>query len=295
MTTQESVPTHTAEVRGRGEAVRRWSRFRRNPLAMLGLVVLVVLVVLAALAPVIAPYSISEMERGNELAGPFTAGHILGTDPLGRDLFTRVIYSLRTAMVIGVSAEVLSLAIALVVGLTAAYRGGRIDQLLMAGTDIMYAFPSYLFAVLMVAVFGRSTWAVILALTVASWVGQSRLIRAQILKLKTMEYVEAGRAMGARGPRLVLVYMLPNAMGPVLVTTAFGIPANMLAESGLAILGLGVAPPTPSLGTLITDGYPYVMSSPGLILFPVVIFVIAMLAFTWVGDGIRDAFDADDT
>lgn len=274
---------------------RRWIRFRRNPMAVTGLAIVVAVALLAVCAPLISPYGFADMDRGNELAPNFSPGHLMGTDSLGRDVFSRLVYSVRTALFIAVAAELISLAVAFAVGLTAAYRGGKVDQILMAGTDVMYAFPSYLFAVLMVAIFGRSTLAVILALSVASWVGQSRLIRAQILRLKTLEYVEAGRAMGARGWRLVTGYMVPNAMGPILVTTAFGIPGNMLAESGLAILGLGVAPPTPSLGTMIIDGYRFVVSTPSLIMWPVLLFVLTMLAFTWVGDGIRDAFDVDES
>lgn len=279
----------------RSEWSRRWGRFRRNPLAMIGLVIVVLVSLAALFAPLVAPYHFTTISPGNELLPTGSPGHLLGTDLLGRDVLSRIIYSVRTALMIAVSAELLSLIVALVIGMSAGYLGGRADQVLMAGTDIMYAFPSYLFAVLLVAIMGRSTGAVILALTIASWVGQSRLMRAQIMKLKTLEFVEAGRAMGASGLTLVVRYMLPNAMGPVLVTTSFGIPANMLAESGLALLGLGVAPPTPSLGTMILDGYRFVMTSPSLIFWPVALFVVTMLAFTWMGDGFRDAFDVDET
>ena len=279
----------------RSEWSRRVARFRRNPLAMIGLVLVVLVVATAALAPWVAPHHYTTINPGSELLPTFSPGHLLGTDLLGRDVLSRIIYSLRTALIIAISAEMLSLLIAFGVGMTAGYRGGRVDQVLMAGTDIMYAFPSYLFAVLLVAIMGRSMGAVIIALTIASWVGQSRLLRAQIMRLKTLEFVEAGRAMGAGGWTLVVRYMVPNALGPVLVTTSFGIPANMLAESGLALLGLGVAPPTPSLGSMIIDGYRYVMTSPSLIFWPVALFMVTMLAFTWIGDGFRDAFDVDES
>ncbi|SEE91798.1 ABC transporter permease [Ruania alba] len=279
----------------RSEWSRRWGRYRRNRLAVLGLGIVTIAVLMALTAPVLAPHGYADINPGQEFLPAFSPDHLMGTDLLGRDLLSRLIYSLRTALFIAVAAELLSLAIAFAVGLAAGYRGGKVDQWLMAGTDVMYAFPGYLFAVLLVAVMGRSTWAVILALTIASWVGQSRLLRAQIMRLKTLEYVEAGRAMGATGFTLVMRYMVPNALGPVLVSTSFGIPANMLAESGLAILGLGVAPPVPSLGTMIIDGYRFVLTDPGLIAWPVGIFVLIMLAFTWVGDGVRDAFDVDES
>lgn len=287
--------TQEINIKPRSEWQRRIDRFKRNRLGMVGLFIVVLALLTALFAPFIAPYHFAEINVTNAFQKTGSPGHLLGTDSLGRDVLSRVIYSLRTALFIAIVAELLSLAISFLVGLIAGYKGGRIDQWLMAGTDVMFAFPAYLFAVLLVAVFGRSTLAVILALTIASWVGMSRLLRAQILRMKTLEFVEAGRAMGATGWTLVMRYMVPGAMGPVLVSTSFGIPANMLAESGLALLGLGVAPPTPSVGTMIIDGYKFAQVHPHLIGWPVVFFVLIMLAFTWVGDGVRDAFDVDES
>lgn len=295
---QESLrePTETVDDSEiTSEWRRRWQRFLRNRLAVGSLVYVVLVAIVALASPLIAPYGYAELGPGDELLPSFSEGHFMGTDPLGRDLFSRLIYSIRTALFIALAAEFLSLIIAMVVGLLAGYLGGKVDQFLMAITDVMFAFPGYLLSVLLVAVMGRSTWAIILALTVASWVGQTRLLRAQIMKMKTLEYVEAGRSMGANGFTLVARYMLPNALGPVLVTVSFGIPANMLAESGLAILGLGVAPPTPSLGAMIIEGYAYVVNNPHLIAWPTIVFVSIMIAFTFVGDGVRDAFDVDET
>lgn len=277
------------------EWTRRWRRFLRNRLAVVSLAFILVVSVTALASPIIAPYGYATIHAGQELLPSFSEGFLMGTDPLGRDIFSRLIYSIRTALFIAIAAELISLAVAFVIGLIAGYKGGKYDQILMAATDVMFAFPGYLFAVLLVAVMGRSTWAIILALSIASWVGQSRLLRAQIMRLKTMEYVEAGRSMGAGGWTLVMRYMVPNALGPVLVTVSFGIPANMLAESGLAILGLGVAPPTPSLGSMIIDGYAYVLNHPHLIAWPTIVFIAIMVAFTFVGDGVRDAFDVDET
>jgi len=299
-TIEQPVATATGDAAVAGgqptsEWTRRWKRFLRNRLAVVSLAFIIVVAVVALASPLIAPYGYATIHRGQELLPSFTEGFLMGTDPLGRDVFSRLVYSIRTALFIAIAAELISLAVAFVVGLIAGYKGGKYDQILMAGTDVMYAFPGYLFAVLLVAVMGRSTWAIILALSIASWVGQSRLLRAQIMRLKTMEYVEAGRSMGAGGWTLVMRYMVPNALGPVLVTVSFGIPANMLAESGLAILGLGVAPPTPSLGAMIIDGYAYVLNHPHLIAWPTIIFIAIMIAFTFVGDGVRDAFDVDET
>lgn len=273
------------------EGRRRWLRFYANKLAFFSAIFCLLLVLAAILAPVISPYAYNQVDYSNIFAPPGTAGHLLGTDNLGRDVLSRLLFSLRTALTIAFSAEIAALVFALLIGLAAGYLGGRIDQLLMAGTDIMFAFPSYLFAVILVTVLGRSDGAVILAIAVGSWVSQARLIRAQVMKMKVQEFVEAGQSMGASSPTLVLRYILPGAWGPMLVATSFGIPAAIMAESGLALLGLGVAPPTPSWGTMIIEGYGQLFNAPYLILAPLILFALTMLAFTWVGDGLRDAFD----
>jgi ABC-type dipeptide/oligopeptide/nickel transport system permease subunit len=157
---------------------------------------------------------------------------------------------------------------------------------------VMYAFPAYLFAVVMVTVLGRSIFALIIAIGIASWVTQARLVRAQVMSIKQREYVEAGRSMGASGITIAVRYILPNAIGPILVTTSFAIPAAIGAEAGLALLGLGVEPPTPSWGAMISEGTRSLQSFPHLLVFPAMLFALCLLAFTWVGDGLRDAFDA---
>lgn len=280
-----------APTTAHGEFARAWGRFRKHKLAVASLVFVCLLILAAIFAPWIAPYSYSAQDLFHRFAPAFTGGHLLGTDNLGRDVLSRMIYALRTALVIGFGAELIALLIAIVVGLLAGYRGGRLDTLLMAGTDIMYAFPAYLFAILMVVVLGRSVMSIIVAICVTSWVTQARLVRAQVMRIKNYDYIEAAQALGTGGFTIAVRYILPNAVGPMLVTTSFGIPAAIAAESGLALLGLGVEPPTPSWGSMISDGYTYVLSFPGLILYPLVLFGLTMLAFTWIGDGLRDAFD----
>ncbi|NEE04330.1 ABC transporter permease [Phytoactinopolyspora halotolerans] len=278
-------------LRARGPWAKAWDRFRRNRLALISLVFCGVLVVVAAAAPWIAPYHYSATDYGSQLVGVGADGHLLGTDQLGRDILSRTIYGLRTALIVAFGAELLALVCALAVGLAAGYRGGRMEQGLMAFTDVMYAFPSYLFAIVMVAVLGRSIFALIVAIGIAGWVTQARLVRAQVLAIKQREYVEAARAMGASGPTIAVRYILPNAIGPMLVTTSFAIPAAIAAEAGLGLLGLGVQPPTPSWGGMISEGTRYLLSAPHMLLAPAAVFALALLAFTWVGDGVRDAFD----
>lgn len=286
--------TATPPAKGTSELGRGWARFKRNKLALGSLVFVGLLVVVAILAPVVAPYSYADQDLMNRFQLPLSEGHLLGTDELGRDIFSRLIYSLRTALVIAFGAELLALVIAIGIGLWAGYRGGRAEQVLMAFTDVMYAFPNLLFAILLVVVMGRSLVAIILAIGIAGWVTQARLVRAQVLKIKTYEFVEAARSIGTSGYSIAVRHILPNAVGPLLVTTSFAIPGAIMAESGLALLGLGVAPPTPSWGTMIVNGYRFVLGNPHIILAPLMLFGVTMLAFTWVGDGLRDAFDSSE-
>ncbi|GAA2756737.1 ABC transporter permease [Actinopolymorpha rutila] len=281
----------TEQERPRGQWARAWGRFRANRLALGSLVFCALLVLAALAAPLVAPHHYAEVDYTARLAPIGAPGHPLGTDLLGRDIASRLVYGLRTALVVAFGAELTALVLALLVGLVAGYRGGRVEQGLMGLTDVMYAFPSYLFAVVLVTVLGRSLFALILAIGIASWVTQARLVRAQVLTLKQREYVEAARAMGARGTTIAVKYILPNAIGPILVTTSFAIPAAISAEAGLALLGLGVQPPTPSWGAMITDGMRYLLAAPHVMVFPATLFALTLLAFTWVGDGLRDAFD----
>ncbi|WP_084469836.1 ABC transporter permease [Jiangella gansuensis] len=288
------IGTPATPARAQSELGRGWARFRRNRLALGSLVFVGVLVVVAVAAPWLAPYSYTEQDLTQRLLSPLSDGHLLGTDQLGRDVLSRLLFSLRTALMIGFAAELVALLVALAIGLWAGWRGGRAESLLMSFTDVMYAFPSYLFSVLLVVVMGRSVFAIILAIGIAGWVTQARLVRAQVLKIKTFEYVEAARSIGTGGFAITVRHILPNAVGPLLVTTSFGIPGAIIAESGLALMGLGVAPPTPSWGGMIVEGYTYVLAHPFLIAAPLVLFSLTMLAFTWMGDGLRDAFDSSE-
>ena len=290
-----SAPVAAERDRPRSELSRKWARFRKNRIALVSLIFVALLVVVAVFAPVLAPYDPTEQDLLNRFQPSFASlSHPLGTDMLGRDILSRLIISLRTALIVGFGAEIVALVLAIAIGMTAGYRGGRSDEVLMAFNDIMYAFPSYLLTVILVVVLGRSTGAVILAISIGSWVGQARLARAQTLKIKSFGYVEAGRSMGAGGLSITLRYILPNALGPLLVATSFGIPAAIAAEAGLSILGLGVAPPTPSWGGMIIDGYHYVLGKPYLIIWPLLLFGLTLLAFMFVGDGLRDAFDTNE-
>lgn len=286
-----TIDTVDQEVEGSGRWKQAWRRFRRNKLATVSLVFVALLVLVAIFAPLLAPYAYDDTDYIARRVGVGAEGHILGTDELGRDVLSRLIFSVRTALIIAIGAEAVSLILAIVVGLTAGYMGGKMDDLLMAATDVMFVFPSYLLMIIFVTVFGRNEFTIFLAIGISSWVGTARLVRAEVLRLKNQEFVEAGKAMGASGGTIALRYIMPNAWGPLLVSVSFGIPGAIMAESGLALIGLGVQPPTPSWGSMIQDGLQWVLVSPHLILAPVLLFTVTMLAFTWIGDGLRDAFD----
>jgi peptide/nickel transport system permease protein len=292
MAAAATTPGTMQEVaKAQSQMARAAKRFRRNKLAVASLIFIIILVLLAVFAPLIAPYGIDETDYAAARVGTGAPGHLLGTDTIGRDILSRLIFSLRTALVISVGAEAIAMALAIVVGLTAGYLGGRTDQFLMALTDILFVFPSYLLIIILVTVFGRSEITIFVAIGISSWVGTARLVRAEVLRLRVREFVEAGRAMGAGGITISLRYILPNAVGPLLVSLSFGIPGAIIAEAGLALLGLGVQPPTPSWGSMIQEGTQWVLVSPHMLLRPTGLFAITMLAFTWMGDGLRDAFD----
>lgn len=286
-----TVDAFEENIEGSGRWKAAWRRFRRNRLATISLVFVGLLVLTAIFAPLIAPYAYDDTDYIARRVGIGAEGHLLGTDELGRDVLSRLIFSVRTALVIAIGVEAVALGLAIVVGLLAGYVGGKVDDLLMAVTDIMFVFPSYLLMIIFVTVYGRNEMTIFLAIGISSWVGTARLVRAEVLRLKNQEFVEAGKTMGASGTTIALRYILPNAWGPLLVSLSFGIPGAIMAESGLALLGLGVQPPTPSWGSMIQDGLQWVLVSPHLILAPIILFTLTMLAFTWIGDGLRDAFD----
>ncbi|MGH2562711.1 MAG: ABC transporter permease [Thermomicrobiales bacterium] len=277
-------------VHAQSQFARAWKRFKRHRLAYIGLWFCGLLFVVAILAPIIAPHPYDEANYDAIRAGTGHSEHWLGTDQLGRDVLSRLIYSLRTALIIACGAEAIALSLAIVVGLAAGYLGGKVDQVLMAVIDVLFVFPSYLLIIILVTVFGRNPVSIFVAIGISSWVTAARLVRAEVLALRVREYVEAGHAMGAGGWTIAFRYILPNAVGPLLVTLSFGIPAAIIAESGLALLGLGVQPPTPSWGTMIQEGTQWVLAAPHMLFWPGLLFGLTMLAFTWVGDGLRDAF-----
>lgn len=265
-------------------------RLRRNRLAMVGAVLIISLALASIIVPLISPYEFDEQNLNAVLEGPSSA-HLLGTDGLGRDVFTRLFYGARTSLAVGVFTQLIVLAIGLPIGALAGYAGGRVDNLLMRFVDIVYAFPDLLLIILIRAILGGSIYMIFLAIGLVAWVNVARLVRGQILTLKQRDFATAARAMGGSGPYITLRHLLPNSLGPVIVLVTFGIPRAIFAEAALSYIGIGVKPPTPSWGTMIFNGYQNIFGAPYLVVFPAIAVGILMLAFTFLGDGLRDALD----
>ena len=278
-----------------------WVRFRRNRLAVAGLVVIVVMIVLALGARLPATpgglWKILHLTNEpflqdvtNSYATP-SLQHPLGTDILGRDQLSRILYGASISLTIGIVVQFLILGIGGSIGMAAGYFGGWIDNLLMRFTDIMYAFPDLLLVLVFVAAFGPSFWSIFIALGLVYWVGLARLVRGQVLSIKEKEYVEAAIMTGTSPLKLIVKHLVPNSLGPVIVTLTFGIPAAIFTEAALSFLGIGIRPPEPSWGVMIEDGYAGIFADPQQVIFPGIAVALTMLSFTFVGDGLRDALD----
>jgi oligopeptide transport system permease protein len=279
-------------------------RLLKNRLAILGGIFVILFVLLAVFGPFITPYGYAETDitvvRENRgPANPGQGGHLLGTDILGRDLLSRIMDGARISMTVALVVQITVLLIGVPIGALAGWFGGRVDNLLMRFTDITYAFPDLLFIILLTVVF-KDTWfggavdgllLVFVAIGIVSWVGVARLVRGQMLSLKETEYVEAARAIGVPDRKIVTRHLLPNAIGPIIVAVTLGIPGAILAEALLAFIGIGANVPRASWGTLITEGQIWMSSEPHLLIFPAIAIALALLSFTFLGDGLRDALD----
>lgn len=271
-------------------------QFRRHRLANLSLIVLLVFIVLAVFANVISPYNPNDIDpraagvtRG--FPQPPNLDHPFGTDDLNRDIFARLLYGMRVSLAVGFLAMFISIGVGLTVGALAGYRGGLLDNILMRLVDIFLSVPSFILFLALNAIFTPSIWTVVLILSAFSWMDVARLVRAEFLTLKEREFVIAAHAIGATPLRIILVHLLPNALAPVLVAATLAIPAAILSESALSFIGLGVPPPNASLGNLLQDAKAWLTSAWWLWLTPGLVISLTVLAFNFVGDGLRDAFD----
>ena len=267
-----------------------WRRLIRNRLAVVGGIVVAALVLVSILADVVAPYDPTKLHYDYVLA-PASSRFWLGTDPLGRDILSRLIHGARTSVSVGLFTQLVILSIGVPIGAIAAFAGGRVDNYLMRFTDIVYAFPDLLLVILLRAVFGGSIFMIFLAIGLAAWTDCARLVRGLLLSLKEREYVLAARAVGASSVRIILQHLLPNAVGPIIVLVAFRIPAAIFTEAALSYIGIGIKPPTASWGSMVQEGYTAIFSYPETVMYPALAIAMTMMAFTFLGDGLRDALD----
>jgi len=264
---------------------------RRNVLASTGMVLVAVFVIFALFAPWIAPQNPSSIDLPSRLQPP-SGAHWFGTDELGRDIFSRVIYGARISMLVGSSVVAGSLLLGLILGSIAGYYGGLADRFFnVILMNAFLSFPGILLAIAFVAFLGPGIFNLILALCIGGWVGYARLVRAQVLAVKEKEFVEAARALGASDWRIVTRHILPNIIQPVIVQAAIGMAGAVLAEATMSFLGLGVPPPTASWGSMLNDGRAHLFDAPHLVLFPALAVMLAVLSFNFIGDALRDYMD----
>ena len=280
---KESIPLQS-------QWVLAWARLRRNQLALLSLCVVIGWIGLAISADAIAPYSPTQLDFA-DFEQDASRSHFLGTDFIGRDMFTLILYGARISVAVSIIVPLIIVAFGVTVGVLAGYTGGQIDNLLMRFTDIMFAFPSFLFMVLIISTFGRNMWTIFLALGVSAWPSMARIVRAEVLQIKQTEYVASARSLGAQPRHIVFTHFIPNLVGPVIVTAAMSIPAVVASEAFLTYLGIGIEPSIPSWGMIINDAQTSIFWHPTLILFPSLAISSLTLAFSFLGDGLRDALD----
>ncbi len=264
--------------------------FLRNRVAAASLAFLALVTTLSICAPLVTRYSYDEQSIAEKLETP-SATHWMGTDSLGRDLFSRILYGGRMSLAVGLSTALFALLVGTATGALAGYRGGWVDRVLMRIVDVFYIFPSLLLAILLGVLVGRGFMGILLALGLVAWVTQARLVRGQMLLAREQLYVEAARGMGASAGRIVVRHVLPNLWGPIIVSLTMQIPTSIMAESFLSFIGLGLQPPFSSWGTLANEGFRAMKSYPHLIIYPGTVLFLTMLAFNYLGDGLRDALD----
>lgn len=267
-----------------------WRRFRLNKVAVAGFGTLIFLALFAIFGPIICPHTYYETHLALKNQSP-SKEFWFGTDDLGRDLFARTSGGARISLFVGITAALIDLALGVLWGGVAALAGGKIDSLLMRIADILYAIPYLLVVIMLMVVMGSGLVPIIIALTITGWIGMARIVRGQLLQLKEQEYIQAAIALGASNRRILLKHLIPNAMGPIIVTVTITIPVAIFTEAFLSFLGLGVQAPIASWGTMASDGLPAMRYYPWRLFFPAFFISITMLAFNLVGDGLRDAID----
>jgi peptide/nickel transport system permease protein len=275
-----------------GHALRNlfWKRFKKNSLAVAGGVIVLTLFFIAILAPLISPYNPNDIDRKHVLEPP-SIKHPLGTDDLGRDVLSRMIYGSRISLAVGFVAIGIATLIGMIVGAFAGYYGGWTERIIMRFIDIMLTIPTFFLILAVIAFIGAGIWNIMIVIGVTSWMGVSRLVRAEFLSLKEREYVLAAKALGASDFQIIFKHLMINSMAPVLVSAILGVAGAVLIESALSFLGIGIQPPTPSWGNILTLGKDNIEIAWWLSVFPGLAILITVLGYNLLGEGIRDAID----
>lgn len=267
-----------------------WRRLKRNRLAMMGFWTLAVLILFAVIGPFLSSYTYYETHLPLKNLPP-SAQFWFGTDELGRDLFTRIWWGARISLFVGISASLIDLVIGVLYGASAGYIGGKTEEAMMRFADILYSIPYLLVVILLMVIIGSGLSTIIIALTLTGWIAMARIVRGQILQLNQLDFVKAARALGASPSRMLLRHLIPNCMGPIIITVTLTIPSAIFAEAFLSFLGLGVQAPIASWGTMASDGLSALRYYPWRLFFPATLISLTMLSFNLLGDGLRDAFD----
>jgi len=267
-----------------------WQAIKTQPLMFVGAAIVCVVAILAVLAPWIAPYDPTEINVKDILMPP-SWQHWCGTDTLGRDVFSRMLYGAQISLSVGFVAVGLSMAIGVALGAWAGYAGGRADMLIMRSTDMVLCFPTFFLILAVIAFLEPSIWNIMIVIGLTSWMGVTRLVRAEFLSLREREFILAAKSLGASPLRMIWKYLLPNAMGPIMVSAVLGVAGAVLVESGLSFLGLGVQPPNPSWGNILTEGKDNIQLAWWLSLYPGLAILITVLGYNLLGEGLRDVFD----
>ncbi len=275
-----------------------FKRLKRNKPAMFGLAFVIFITIVAVFAPLLAPADPNKIDLQNRLKPMGSPSRIcrngvymLGSDEYGRDILSRLIYGARVSLLVGVITQLITTVIGIVVGALAGYYGGAIDMVMMRVADMLFAFPELLFYIGMMFALGPGLTNMFIALSVIGWAGKARLVRSQVISLKETEFVEAAKAQGLSDFRIIVKHILPNCMGPIIVSVSLGIPGSILAEAGLSFLGLGILPPTPSWGNMIRSASAYLRIQPWYAVWPGLVLMLATFSFNLLGDGLRDALD----
>lgn len=285
---EEELKSQVGEKDGIAEKLLRM--IRNNKLAAFSAVVIIIICLMSIMAPMLTPYGEAQQDLLNRLAPP-SAAHYFGTDELGRDVFTRILYGSRVSLIVGILPSIIALVIGVALGLVAGYFGGWLDYIIMRFADVMLSVPSLLMAMVVMYTLGSSTLTLLIALSLTSWASVARVVRSQTLSIKESEYVEAATSIGVSKVRIMFKHIMPNTIPSLIVLFTLNIPSAILSESSLSFLGIGVQPPAASWGLIVNQAKQFLFTSPWLCLAPSLAIMVIVLAFNFLGDGLRDVLD----